>query len=278
MAFQLDSNVYNQQRSLSDYIAVNNARNLQQAQAEQSIEASDMAMQSARQKQEMEAVGMGLAGATEQDYPARRQALLKQGVPEQFLPEQSNSALIDAIMTKTGYSGSSTTPAAIQEYSFFNKLQPPEQEKFLNVKRAQQVINLGGKQIVRDPTGGVAETYEVTPKPEQMPDFKGRQAQAVADVDLANKPLIERETTAAKIEGENSANVKAGLGSNLDNAQNTLSLINQLLKNEEGLQAAVGGLDSRTPTFRDNTLDFEMPLRSFPFIAAIAKTISENLA
>ncbi len=103
MAFQLDSNVFSKQKSLSDYMAVNEARDLQRAQAERTMEASDMAIQAARQKQEMEMVGMGLAGATEQDYPARRAALLKQGVPEQFLPEQYNPALIDAIMTKTGY-------------------------------------------------------------------------------------------------------------------------------------------------------------------------------
>lgn len=110
MAFQLDSNVYSKQRSLSDYMAVNEARDLQRAQAEQAMaasqqgmKASQMNIEAAKQKQEMEKVGMGLAGATEADYPARREALIKEGMPPQFLPEQYNPTLIDAIMTKTGY-------------------------------------------------------------------------------------------------------------------------------------------------------------------------------
>lgn len=108
MAFQYLGNPYKEQKSLSDYMAVNDARALQQAQGERSIEASDMAIQSAKQKQEMDMVGMGLAGATEADYPARREALLQKGMPEQFLPEQYNPALIDAIMTKTGHKAKSS--------------------------------------------------------------------------------------------------------------------------------------------------------------------------
>jgi hypothetical protein len=131
MAFSYQGNPYKEQRSLSDYMAVNDARNLQRAQAERTMEASDMAIQAARQKQEMEAVGMGLAGATEQDYPQRRQALLQQGVPEQFLPEQYNPALIDAIMTKTGYkSKPSLAEQLMQPFSMMMQpqMQQPTQE------------------------------------------------------------------------------------------------------------------------------------------------------
>jgi len=103
MAFQLDSNVFHKQKSLSDYMAVNDARNLQRAQGEMGLEANRVTIDAAKQKQTMDMVGMGLAGATEADYPQRRQALIEQGMPEQLLPEQYNPALIDAIMTKAGY-------------------------------------------------------------------------------------------------------------------------------------------------------------------------------
>lgn len=103
MAFQLDTGVYSKQRSLSDYMAQNDARDLARAQAEQSIAASKASVAGAGQKAAMETVGLGLAGATPEDYSVRREGLIAKGVPAELLPEQYNKDYVDAVLTKTGY-------------------------------------------------------------------------------------------------------------------------------------------------------------------------------
>lgn len=72
-------------------------------------------------------------------------------------------------------------PSNVQEYQYYNSLPDDEKARYLAVKRAQQVVNLGGTQAVLNPMGGgIKESFPVTPKPEDMPDFKGAQAQASA--------------------------------------------------------------------------------------------------
>ena len=71
-------------------------------------------------------------------------------------------------------------PSSAREWDAYNKLSPEDQSRYLTMKRASKTVNLGGTQSVLNPTGGIAETYDVTPNPEQMPEFKAEQAQAVA--------------------------------------------------------------------------------------------------
>lgn len=70
-------------------------------------------------------------------------------------------------------------PSNVREYKYFNSLSPEEQSRYLTMKRSSQIMNLGGTQAVYDPlTQGKGSEFDVTPKPEQMPDFKAAQEQA----------------------------------------------------------------------------------------------------
>lgn len=105
-------------------------------------------------------------------------------------------------------------PAAVQEWNYFNQLPPDQQKQFLGLKRAQQVINLGGTQAVLDPTGGIKESYQVTLKPEQMPETKREQA-AAAEV--------------GKEEGIAQANLQS-LESNLPNLEKLVAELSEIGK------------------------------------------------
>jgi hypothetical protein len=72
------------------------------------------------------------------------------------------------------------TPAAIQEYEYFNKLSPDQQDAFLNVRRAPQSYDLGDKRVVRGAMGGIAETYPKGVPPQEAPSLKREQAEATA--------------------------------------------------------------------------------------------------
>jgi len=75
-------------------------------------------------------------------------------------------------------------PANIQEWQQFNRMTPEQQQQYLTMKRANPAVNLGGSQIIPNPVnpaGPAMAQFEVTPKPEEDPEFKRQQAQAVAE-------------------------------------------------------------------------------------------------
>jgi hypothetical protein len=74
--------------------------------------------------------------------------------------------------------GGTQDPSTIREWNVFSNLPPEQQARYLQMKRADRVMNLGGSQAVLSPTGGIAEQYQVTPRPEQMPQFKAEQSAA----------------------------------------------------------------------------------------------------
>lgn len=122
------------------------------------------------------ALGIGLLSSTNdpsQAIPMTMQ-FLKQG------QEMKRQARKDSLLEQKLALGGDL-PSAVREYEYVSKLSPEEREQFLRVKRAQQTINLGGSQAVLSPTGGIAENYPVTPKPQDMPDFKKDQAAAAAE-------------------------------------------------------------------------------------------------
>jgi hypothetical protein len=130
-----------------------------------------------------------------EEFDARK----KQALLEQQKTELEAQKLRKDI--ETGVTGAD--PAAIKEWGYYSKLPPEQQQRYLQMKRADQIMNLGGNIAVRNPQGGIAEAYQVTPKPEQMPEFQGAQAGAISDAknasDLSYKPRIEK---ANKIAGE----------------------------------------------------------------------------
>lgn len=94
-------------------------------------------------------------------------------------------------------------PATVKEWEYFNKLTPDQQKAYLGMKRAQQTINLGDSQAVLSPTGGIAAQYQVNPKPDNMPAFKGAQKRAeVAGTNLGEEDasLMRQESSLPQLE------------------------------------------------------------------------------
>jgi hypothetical protein len=100
-------------------------------------------------------------------------------------------------------SSSATTPSAVQEYVYFSNLPPEEQQNYLRVKRAQQVIDLGGTQGVLNPAApGLSQQFDKTLPPHMVPEnvqertaagARGKVAGETAgtqDKKLANAPDI----------------------------------------------------------------------------------------
>lgn len=110
-------------------------------------------------------------------------------------------------------------PSAVREYEYWSRLPEGERENFMNVKRAQQVINLGGTQGVLNPIGpGLSQQFNVTPKPEQMPEFQGaqtlaqEQAKARADLQAASGKKAAQASDVLNLAGEAEQYLDAGSG------------------------------------------------------------------
>lgn len=69
-------------------------------------------------------------------------------------------------------------PSSVAEWKYFSSLPPQEQARYLEMKRNPNMMNLGGEIAVRAPGGGIGERYQVTPKPEQRPEFRAAQVTA----------------------------------------------------------------------------------------------------
>lgn len=116
------------------------------------------------------------------------------------------------------------SPSSVQEWQYYSSLSPEDQERYLGMKRAQKTLNLGGHQVVLDPSGGVRKTYAVTPRPDQMPDF--RAAQTAAE-------------TQAKVSTESRETAKSSLGDTLDEINKMRDSINGLVQSP-GFDTAYG--------------------------------------
>ena len=94
-------------------------------------------------------------------------------------------------------------PANVKEWEYYNKLTPDQQKAYLGMKRATQTLNLGGTQAILNPIGGIAAQYPVTPKPDQMPEFKGAQKRAeTAGTNLGEEDasLMRQESSMPQLE------------------------------------------------------------------------------
>lgn len=109
--------------------------------------------------------------------------------------------------------GAGSSPSSVQEWEFFNRLDPQQQARYLEMKRNPQIMNLGGEMAVRAPGGGIGESYAVMPKPEDMPSFRGAQAAAVEGA----KTQVQTEADAVN-KGKNADS----LISNIDEAERIL--------------------------------------------------------
>lgn len=127
---------------------------------------------------------------------------------------------------EAGRLGGGSIPSTVQEWQYFNSLSPEDQKRFLVMKRANPYLNLGGEQVQMNPVmpGERLDTQVVTPKPEQMPEFKQEQAFATAQ---------------GKAEGTAAAEAAINLPQTVAGADQTIGLIDQILAHP-GLEDAVG--------------------------------------
>lgn len=104
-------------------------------------------------------------------------------------------------------------PSSVREYQYWNGLNPQQQQDYLKVKRAEQLLNLGGSFGVRNPvTGDLDNQYQKTLPPQDLPEVKGQQA---------------KETAFGKEQGERTALLR-GMEGSLPQLDTTISTLHNL--------------------------------------------------
>lgn len=132
-------------------------------------------------------------------------------------------SLIDLDTGKPVYTApadSGDVPSNVREWQFYNAMPPEKQAAYREMKRAQQVIDLGGEKAILGAGGDISKTYPMTPKPQDMPGFKQQQE-------------------AAKAMGKGQGEATMQLPDTIAKADYADKLLTDLL-NAPGLEASVG--------------------------------------
>lgn len=235
MPLNLDSSLASKIMPISAYKDAAANQDIKQRQGEQSIEASDQNMKAQKVKE-------SLALATPENWQEIRPMLVQEGVPENLIPPEFNEGWQRKILTGMG-AKAETSPSSVREYEYFNQLPEAEKDAYLNMKRADKVVNMGGSQAVLAPRGGIKESYEVTPKPQQAPtgfDFKDDGGVAP----LAGSPQALEYEKSVK-DRDKAMRLK----------NSALTLVTELLKNEEGVRSNFGVYDQYSPNVTESTRD-----------------------
>lgn len=124
------------------------------------------------------------------------------------------------------YRSPTEAPSNVREWLYFSRLPHEQQQMYMAMKRAGQVVDRGSEYVVLDPTAGYSPQAVVQKDlpPEQQPAIKGAQAEASA---------------AGQVRGKSGAEAEMGLGQALAEAQNAISVIDQMISHP-GLEYAVG--------------------------------------
>ena len=136
----------------------------------------------------------GIAGQVTQDG-AGFEDMLKQlavatGDPSEYINYKTSMEKIGAQRAAV------SDPAAVREWQVYNTMTPEDQQRYLQMKRADQIMNLGGQMAVRSPTGGIQESYTVTPKITETPEYQAMQTSAKETA----KTAASRQTELAELE------------------------------------------------------------------------------
>jgi hypothetical protein len=180
-----------------------------------------------KQQEALKALAGDLSGVNMRDPMERQKALAQYGQVSGDLEPMF------------GLAGGQNTPAAIQEYLFYQNLSPEDRKEYLKTKRSDQVINLGGKQVVRAPSGGLIENYDVTLKPEDMPQNAANKAAAIESAKLGEQLIAEPKITAANKTAELGAVLANDLIKKGKSAENTIQILDRA---EKLLPMATGSL------------------------------------
>lgn len=126
--------------------------------------------------------------------------------------------------------GDDNTPSAIKEWQQFSAMTPEMQAQYLTMKRANQVINLGGTQEIRSPTGAVVESLPVTLKPEDQPGNAANKAAAIEAAKLGEQLVLEPQITAANKAAELEQVAAADLIKKAKGAETTIQILSKAEK------------------------------------------------
>lgn len=159
-------------------------------------------------------------------------------------------------------------PSSVQEWQYYNSLSPEDQERYLGMKRAQQTLNLGGQQVVLDPSGGVRKTYAVTPRPDQMPAFQGAQERAKAteraavgmEEELAKKGVKASSMTDLINEARTHLTNASGgyFGAGLSSVKGGLGISDETTQANQKLKLIGGWMVSNVPRMEGPQSDFDV--------------------
>jgi len=158
-------------------------------------------------------------------YEGVLQDLRSKGIPGvDKLPQQYDPKMIDSILQRINQKTGTTAPNSVREFQYYQNLPPEEQKTFMGLKRQSQLLNLGDRVIVNNPTG--QETYKKGVPEQSTPGYR-------ANVKAA-------ETTAAA-----KSKLQQNLPQVLANAEQSINTVNDLIKSP-GLPY-ITGMYSKAP-------------------------------
>lgn len=220
MAFELDSNIYNKAREMA----------LSERLGAQTGELNDEKIKQAK----VERAAGYLNMATPENWQAVRSKAISEGLgDEQTIPQQYDANWVSRVQQAFA-SHRQDVPNAIQEYSFYNKLGTKEEKQtYMDVKRAQPYLNIGGSFMQPSADGGVRNEIPKTVSPDQQPELKGAQKDAQNASDLKYEPVIAgakaKETEVGKYQGEQETNLTNDVAT-LPQLEQTVAKLSELGK------------------------------------------------
>lgn len=168
--------------------------------------------------------------------PSYADDLLNYQASQEITPYQQAQLGLEGQRIAASQSSGANTPSAVREYEYVSQLPPEEQQRYLNVKRAQQFIDLGGGIAPVGFGGSIQPQIEKSLAPENLPETRAAQTEASERA----KAVVEADTTMTK--KLKSADSMIGL---VDEARQVLpSATNGALQNIVTSGAAVGGLST----------------------------------
>lgn len=173
MDFSLDSDIYNKNRQTSL------AERIGAQQVDTSKASAGVDNEKVKQAKALQYLSM----ATPENWAATRQQAISEGIgSDQVIPPQFDQKWVDEAKTAFDAALKGSTPAAIQEYNFYQKLgTPQEKQDFRDTQRAQPYLNLGGSFVQPSASGGVRNEINKTVPPQDRPEIRGAQAEAKAE-------------------------------------------------------------------------------------------------
>lgn len=181
-------NVHDGRRSLSDYMKAEEQYGMEKQAKQQSLEANDFEMKRQKIQGALELLNRAVDEPSYQQAKeiARQMGMDLTGVPENLDPiwVANNKRILQQ--------GLDDMPASVKEYNFYNNLNRDEQERYLQMKRANPYINLGDTMTQISPiTKEPVSSYPINPKISDRPDYQ-------AEVEFAKAKARELGETEGK--------------------------------------------------------------------------------